>query len=69
VETGNYSVSDVKQSKVIDRIGDLESATKVARVLGIPVERVEQDINADLYLNASVVIGMDYKNMKPFEPD
>ncbi|NNE46219.1 MAG: LytR C-terminal domain-containing protein [Rhodothermales bacterium] len=69
VETGNYSVSDVKQSKVIDRVGDMESAAKVARVLGIAEERVEQDINADLYLNASVVIGMDYKDMKPFEPD
>ena len=69
VETGNYERSDVQWSKVVDRVGDLESARKVARVLGISEERVEQDPNPDLFLDASVIIGMDYKNLKPLEKD
>ena len=69
VETGNYERSDVRWSKVVDRTGDLESAVKVARVLGIPEERVEQDPNPDLFLDASVIIGMDYETLKPLRTD
>ncbi len=69
VETGNYVRSDVRRSRVIDRTGDRESAIKVARVLGLPEDRVEQEINPDLYLDASVVIGMDYQTLKPLQPD
>ncbi len=65
VETGNYERSDVRRSKVIDRVGDLESAAKVARALGLPEDRVVQDVNTELFLDASVVIGADYEIMKP----
>ncbi len=67
VETGNYHRSDLQFSKVIDRIGDLESALKVARVLGIDEARVEQDVDTGFFLDASVVIGMDYSGLRPFE--
>jgi hypothetical protein len=69
VETGNYERSDVRLSRVIDRVGDRESALKVARVLGIPEERVEEDLNPELYLDASVIIGMDYETLKPLSGD
>ena len=67
VETGNYERSDVQRSVVIDRVGDEESAAKVARILGLPEDRVERDLNPELFLDASVVIGMDYEILRPLE--
>ncbi len=67
VEVGDYESFDVVNSKVIDRVGDLASARKVAAVLGIPEDRVEQDIRPEYYLDASVVIGRDYDGLRPFD--
>lgn len=66
VEVGDYESFDVALSKVVDRVGDLASARKVAAVLGIPEDRVEQDIRPEYYLDASVVIGRDYEALRPF---
>lgn len=66
VEVGDHSSFDEAYSFVIDRVGDLESAIKVAHALGIPEERVVQDIRLDYYLDASVVLGRDYENLRPF---
>lgn len=66
VEVGDYSSFEEAHSKVIDRVGDLESAKKVANVLGIPEDRVVQEIRLDYYLDASVVIGKDYETLRPF---
>lgn len=66
VEVGDYSSFDETHSFVIDRVGDLESAMKVAHALGIPEDRVVQEIRLDYYLDASVVLGRDYENLRPF---
>lgn len=66
VEVGNHSTFDQQRSLVVDRIGDLESARKVAEALGLPADRVEQDIDKRLYLDASIIIGHDYEEMRPF---
>lgn len=69
VEVGDYGSFDVAQSKVIDRVGDMASAVKVGNILGIPEDRVVQDIRHDLYLDASIVIGKDYETLRPFGDD
>jgi hypothetical protein len=66
VEVGDHETFDVALSKVIDRVGDLASARKVASALGIPDERVEQDIRPEYYLDASIIIGRDYETLRPF---
>lgn len=66
VEVGDYESFDVARSKVIDRVGDLASARKVAAVLGIPEDRVEEDIRPEFYLDVSVVVGRDYETLRPF---
>ncbi len=66
VEVGDYSSFEEEYSLVIDRVGDRASALKVANVMGIPEERVVQEIRLDYYLDASVVIGKDYENLRPF---
>jgi len=63
---GDHATFDVQQSRVIDRVGDLRSAKKVAAALNIPEERVVQEIRRDYYLDASVIIGHDYAQLEPF---
>ena len=67
VEVGDYDRFDVERSMVIDRVGDLEAARKVAAALGMDESRVHQDVRPDLYLDASVILGKDYETLEPFE--
>ena len=64
-----YSTSKRREpfSKVIDRVGDPESARKVAYALGIAENRIESGIDSTLYLRATVVIGMDYRTLRPLK--
>jgi hypothetical protein len=66
VEMRNYKTFDLSESLVIDREGDLENAEKVAYALGVGKENIIQQINQDSYVDVSVVIGADYRKLKPF---
>ena len=67
VEMGNYKESGVEFTRVIDRVGDPEAARQVAEALGVPKERVIQQIDKNVYLDVSVVIGRDFKSLKPLK--
>lgn len=67
VEMGNYKSSDVEQTLVLDRVGNMEAARQVAATLGIPVEQVHQELDKSLYLDASVIIGKDFQRLKAFQ--
>ena len=67
VEMGNYKESGVELTRVIDRSGNLTAARQVAEALGIPKERVVQQIDKNAYLDVSVVIGKDFKSLKPLK--
>jgi hypothetical protein len=67
VEVGNYKTFEQERSVVIDRVGDLTAARKVAEALGLPPDRVRQEIRRQYYLDASVIIGDDYKQLRPFQ--
>lgn len=67
VEVGNHSTLDVAQTVVIDRVGDLDAARKVAVALGLPEDRVRQEVDLEAYLDASILIGADYRLVHPFK--
>ena len=67
VEVGDFESFDLEHSVVYDRIGDLESAKKLANAVGLPPDRVIQDIKPEEYLDASIVIGRDYATLTPFK--
>lgn len=69
VEVGDHHRFDEAHSRVVDRVGDLESARKVATALGIPEERVEQDVGPEYYLDATIILGWDYEGLRPFESE
>jgi hypothetical protein len=66
VEKGNFSSSDIKTSMVIDRAGNMKNAKRVADALGISEKYLIQQTNNNYFLDATVVIGMDYADLKPF---
>lgn len=66
VEVGNYKTFDLDSSRVIDRVGNRAAARRVARAMGIPEERVHQETGETYYLDATVVLGDDYRSLKPF---
>lgn len=55
-----------ERSVVVDRLGDRISATRVAKVLGIPDTLVVSEIDSMRFLRASVIIGADLKTLEPF---
>jgi len=67
VKIGNYISNDIGETLVIDRIGNIANAYKVARMLGVKNENVIQQMNKDYFLDVSVIIGRDYFNLTPFK--
>jgi len=65
VNSGNYFSFDVKETLVIDRIGNKANAYKIAELLGVKKKNVIQQLNEEYFLDVSVVIGKDYFNLNP----
>jgi hypothetical protein len=65
VEIGNYPKKEEK-SFVLDRLGDLRSARKVAYAMGIPDTLVVSAVDSNLFVRSTVVIGKDFPLLKPF---
>ena len=66
VEVGNYTSFNQTKTIVVDRVGDLAAAKKVAVAIGLSEDRVVQEIRQDYFLDASVIIGQDYEMFAPF---
>jgi hypothetical protein len=64
VESKNYKTFTVSHTLVVDRVGDLAQARRVAAVLGVAERNVVQQINPDYFVDVSVVIGADYASLK-----
>lgn len=64
---GNAATSDRDSSVVLDRMGTVHRARSVADALGIRQVRSEPDSN--LYLDVSVVLGMDWDPPSAEETD
>ena len=68
VEVGDYESFDIEYTIVYDRSGNREAALALARSMGLPEDRVLQELRPEFYLDASVVIGRDYEQFAPFKP-
>jgi len=69
VNVGNYFTFNVDETIVVDRIGNLENARKVARSLGVQRTNVIQQLNNNYFLDVSVIIGKDYYKLKPIKEE
>lgn len=64
VEMKNYKTFNVAQTLVLDRVGDLSLARRVAASLGVAEKNVVQQINQDYFVDVSVIIGADYPSLR-----
>jgi hypothetical protein len=55
-----------RRTSVVDRVGDRQSALKVARVMGVADTMVMAEIDSMRFLKASVVLGADLDKLEPF---
>jgi hypothetical protein len=65
VEMKNYKVSSVPRTLVVDRVGNLAAARRVASSLGVSENNVVQQLNPDYFVDVSVIIGGDYSTLRP----
>lgn len=63
VESGNFESFDVPHTYVIDRIGNLDHARRVARALTVSEDRIIREVSSEFFLDATVVIGLDYDTL------
>ena len=69
VWVGNHTSFDLDQTIVVDRRGNLEIARRIAASLGLPEDRISQEIRDEYHLDASIIIGRDYGLIPPFARD
>ena len=65
VDMGNYK-AEVEKTMVLDVIGDISKAKRVADAVGISHRNVVQQLDKTKYIDATVIIGKDYSELKPF---
>lgn len=55
----------MRETIVIDRIGNSENVKYIAAIIGISEKNIIQQINPDYFVAVSVIIGNDYNQLKP----
>jgi len=63
VETGNFEHYNVEESYVVSRTDDTENALRIARALGIDESNVITMASKDFFLDATIVIGADWRRL------
>lgn len=60
VKTGNYMSFDIDNTFIIDRLGKIETAYRVADSLGIDKKNIINQTNKQYFLDLTIVIGKDF---------
>ena len=63
VNTGNYRSYNIDNSIVIDRTGIIINAEYLAEIIGIDNKQVIQQKNKNYFLDVTLIIGKDYKQL------
>ncbi|MDE2731399.1 MAG: LytR C-terminal domain-containing protein [Bacteroidota bacterium] len=69
VWVGNHSSFDQEETIVVDRRGNLDISRNIVATLGLPEDRISQEIRDEYHLDASIIIGKDYGLIPPFVAD
>ncbi|MCD6117293.1 LytR C-terminal domain-containing protein [bacterium] len=63
VKTDNYESFNVLKTVVIDRRGNWKKCKKIAHAMGLSEDRILQEINDAYLLDASLIIGKDFRQL------
>jgi len=64
VQSGNFDNFNMQHTTVISRTPGKDNARRVAEALGIDESRILVEASEDFYLDATIVIGSDYRSLK-----
>jgi len=67
VRSDNYESFNVLRTVVIDRRGDIQNAIKIAQIMGLSEERVLQEVNEAYLIDASIIIGKDFRQLSSWQ--
>ncbi len=67
IKTDNYESFNVLRTVVIDRRGNLQNSQRIADALGLQPGRVLQEVNEAYLLDATVILGKDYRQLVPWQ--
>ncbi len=65
VNVDNYRPFDIDETIVIDRLGNLANAKKVAESLNVKAGHAYTQLNSDYFVDVTVIIGRDYHSLAP----
>ncbi|MCX8051888.1 MAG: LytR C-terminal domain-containing protein [Chlorobi bacterium] len=65
VEAANAATT-VERSYVADHLGDSIAVERVLYAVGLPPDAVRRQIDSDLVIHCSLVIGTDWQSLRPF---
>lgn len=65
VNVGNAENFEFPETIVVDRVGEMSNAWKVARAIG--VNNVIQQQDVDLLLDVTLILGEDHNELEPFQ--
>lgn len=63
VETGNFENYNMQKTTIISRTSDISNAKRIAKALGIDPSQIVVEASENYYLDATIVIGDDYKTL------
>jgi len=65
VDMGNYK-TEVEKTMVLDLCGDINKTKRVADALGVSQKNVSTILDKTKFIDATVIIGKDYTELKPY---
>jgi len=66
VDMGNYK-SEQEKTLVVDKCGDIAKSKRIAEALGISQRNIIQQLERSNFIDATILIGKDYNELKPFQ--
>jgi hypothetical protein len=66
VRTENYETFNVLKTVVIDRRGRIQNGLRIASALGLGEDRVLQETNEAYLIDATIILGKDYRHLTPW---
>lgn len=69
VEAGNFERSGIADSFVLDRVGNTPAAERVAHAVGLGPAAVRLELQNEYLLDATLVVGCDYRGLRPYVDD
>jgi hypothetical protein len=67
VKIGNYDKGLIDKTIIIDRSGNKANAKLIGKILGINNSNIVEQLNPELVIDVTVILGLDYEHLNPFK--